>query len=202
MPLNYAWLRTNNDPTSLARIRDALNNSDLRLGPLNDRRAILDDLTHDPLYLTLVGVLAIGTTTALLLALLGNLLASWLSARGRLTNFAVMRALGTSPRQVAGVLTWEQGIIYALAIGLGIVSGLLFSLFVVPSLVFTSAPGVIASTGSAYISQSIPPIQLVFSPLLILGLAALVTICVIALWLMVRVVSRPSIGQTLRINED
>ncbi len=200
--LNYAWLRTSSDPTSLARIRDALTNSDLRLGPLNDRRAMLDDLTHDPLYLTILGVLATGTTTALLLALLGNLLASWLSARGRLTNFAVMRALGTSPRQVAGVLTWEQGIIYTLAIGLGIVSGLLFSLFVVPSLVFTSAPGVIVSTGSVAISQSIPPIQLVFSPLLILGLAALVAICVIALWLMVRVVSRPSIGQTLRINED
>src|SRR5882757_4670459 len=94
----------------------------------------------------LTGILALGATTALLLAMVGNLIASWLSARHRLTNFAILRALGASPGQVVSTLSWEQGIIYATALGLGILFGLIFSVLVIPGLVFTSvAPSGVTS---------------------------------------------------------
>ncbi|MEO6889277.1 MAG: FtsX-like permease family protein [Ktedonobacteraceae bacterium] len=206
IPLNYAWLRTRSDGASLESVRGALSRGNLQITSLYDRREVLDALGHEPLYLDLLGVLAIGATTALFLALMGNLIASWLSARGRLTNFAVMRALGTTPRQVASVLTWEQSIIYTAAILLGVVFGALLSALVVPVLVFTGVPASgsasATSNGAFYVSQSVPPIQIIVSPWVGLALVAVVIICVVALGWMVRIVSRPSIGQTLRLNED
>jgi hypothetical protein len=206
VPLDTVWLRTTDDPTQLTAIRAALTNGDVQLQNLQDRRANEAGLARDPLVVNLLGVLGIGAAVALLLALLGNLLTSWFSARSRLTSFAILRALGTGPGQVAGVLSWEQGIIYAVALLLGIGFGTLLSLLVVPALVFTgTSSGGSAddpSTGAFYASQGVPPIQVVFSPWLWLALALLAGICGVALWMMVRVVSRPSLGQTLRLNED
>jgi ABC-type antimicrobial peptide transport system permease subunit len=153
-----------------------------------------------------VGILAIGSATAMLLALVGNLIASWLSARSRLANFVVLRALGATPGQVAGVLTWEQSIIYTTGIGLGAVFGILLSLLVLPYIVYTSVAssgaGSDLSSGQFYIVQDVPPIQVVIPISLAIILAVLIAICVVAVAMMVRVVSQPSINQTLRLNED
>lgn len=80
---------------------------------LRAQRLVGEARRHDPLYLDLSAMLILGAIMALLLALVGSLLASWLSVRARLTNFAVLRALGTAPRQLAAILTCEQGIVYA-----------------------------------------------------------------------------------------
>jgi hypothetical protein len=174
---------------------------------VNDRRAITDALLHDPLYLVLIGVLIIGALTALLLALAGNLTVSWLSARSRLANFAIMRALGSTPPQIAGVLTWEQSMVYATAIGLGIAFGVLLSFLVLPAFVFTtvatSGSASQFSTGEFYAVQNVPPIQMIIPVLLVaIALGVLIAICLIAVGMMVRIVSRPSVGMTLRLNED
>ncbi|HCI80085.1 MAG TPA: hypothetical protein DHW02_10395, partial [Ktedonobacter sp.] len=102
LPINYLWVKTSNDPALVQHVRDALTSQQPIVNPLADRRALIAQLSKDPLYLDLVGELALGASTAMLLALLGNLLASWLNARNRQTSFAVLRALGTSSQQVAG----------------------------------------------------------------------------------------------------
>ena len=176
------------------------------LDPLYDRRAIVTSLQNDPLSVDLLGVLGIGATTAMLLALAGSLIASWLSARNRLTNFAVLRALGAAPSQLAGMMMWEQSIIYITSLLLGLFFGTLLSLLALPVMIFTS----VATTGASsdlsssafFIVQNIPPIQIVLPSTLWVILGVLVGICIVALGLMVRVVSRPSISQTLRLNED
>ncbi len=205
LPINYAWLRTGDAAASLASVRKALSTGCcLVLNQLNDRRSLISSLQNDPLYLDLLGVLGIGATTAMLLALAGNLLASWLSARRRLTNFAVLRALGAAPRQVASILTWELGIIYTTALVLGLLFGALFSFLALPVMVFTSVPSSSSdvSSGTFYVVQNVPPINIVIPSSLFIILGALIVICVIALGMMVRVVSKPSISQTLRLNED
>ena len=168
--------------------------------------ALISRLQSDPLNLALVGILILGATTALLLALFGNLLASWLNARSRLTNFAVLRALGTAPPQIASVLTWEQGIVYTIAIVLGTVFGAILSSAASTALVFTSVPatGVTSTTtkGDFLLEQSIPSVHLVMPISLIIGIAVLVAICIVTLGIIVRIVSQPSISQTLRLNED
>jgi ABC-type antimicrobial peptide transport system permease subunit len=150
--------------------------------------------------------LTLGAATALLLALAGNLIATWLSAKSRLVNFAVLRALGASSPQIASILLWEQSIVYTTSILLGILFGAVFSVLVVPRLIFTSVASSSASSdltsNQFYVAQSVPPIQIVVPPLLVVALALIVIICVVAVCIMVRVVSRPSISQTLRLNED
>ena len=206
VPLNYAWLRTGDNPAQLAALRHQLSQGDLALSPLYDRRQMVEQLSEEPLYLTLFGILLLGTITALLLALIGNLVASWLNASSRLANFAALRALGATPGQIAGTLAWEQVIIYTMAILLGFLFGWLLAEFALPALVFTSIlPSQI--TGSVdsstfYAAQSTPPIQVVIPQALWIALAALIALCIVALGMMVRVVSRPSIAQVLRLNED
>lgn len=221
VPVNYAWLRTKSDAASLASVRNALINVDLGLYPLYDRRALMSGLLSEPLYLTLNGVLALGAATTLLLALIGCLIASWLSTRRRLTNFAVLRALGASPPHLGSILGWEQGIIYITALVMGIIFGALLAVLALPALIYTSvAPNngtnnsspVATFTGPAsssvtsnqvfYMAQSAPSIQIVIPPSLWIIFGALVVICIVTLGMMLRVASKPSMSQTLRLNED
>jgi hypothetical protein len=204
LPINHAWLRTSDSPQLLASLRASLSSGPLHLEDSLDRRAILADLQNDPLTLDLLGALSIGAIVTVVLALVGNLTASWLNARTRLTSFAVLRALGSEPRQIASVLTWEQAITYAAALALGLLFGLVLAFSIVPALAFTGAPnhGQAQSSGEFYASQHVLPVQLVFPPALVLVFGLLVALCVGALWLMARVVSRPALSQTLRLNED
>ncbi len=201
---NYVWLRTSDDPAALTKIRAVLTSGPLALNPLNDRRASLRALETDPLYLALLDVLILGTATTILLALVGNLLASWLSARTRLMNFAVLRALGTTPGQLASILTWEQVIVYATALVLGAAFGAVLAGTMVPALVFTGASNDTSDLSSSefYTLQHLLPTQIVVPGLLVVVFAALVVICALAIGLMAQVVSRPSLGQTLRLNAD
>ncbi len=203
---NNVWLKTRSDPSSLTRVRNTLTKGPLALSDLNDRRAMIDNMSNDPLYLDLTGLLIIGTIMAILLALVGNLVASWLSVRNRLTSFAVLRALGTDPKQLAGILIWEQGIVYTTALIIGIIFGMLLSALALPSLVFTNVAvsgfnGSITS-GQYYILQAVPPIEIIIPPSLWIVFIAIITICITALGTMVRVVARPSVSQALRLNED
>jgi putative ABC transport system permease protein len=200
------WVKSGSDAKSLASVRRALFNGPLALSDVNDRRAIITNLSNDPLYLDLTSLLVIGTVIAILLAVAGNLIASWLSVRSRLTSFAVLRALGTAPGQLAGILTWEQSIIYVIALVLGVVFGVLLSALALPSLIFTNVAvsgfnGTI-SNGQYYILQSVPPIEVIIPPALWIIVAIIIAVCAVALLMMVRVAARPSISQTLRLNED
>jgi ABC-type lipoprotein release transport system permease subunit len=198
------WLKTRDDAATLTRVRNALSAGPLSLSNINDRRALVAEMGSDPLYLALIGVLIVGTTTALLLGLLGNLVVSWLSARSRFVVFGIMRALGTAPGQLARILTYEQIVIYATSLGLGMAFGILLAYLVLPAFVFTSAAGNVTSgVGEFYVIQNVPPVQTII-PVLAIGLAVgiLVAVCVVIIGIMVRVVSRPALSSVLRLNGD
>jgi ABC-type antimicrobial peptide transport system permease subunit len=117
-----------------------------------------------------------------------------------------MRALGTTPGQITRVLLWEQGVIYATALCLGIIFGAILSANAVPTLAFASvsAGGVLSSLSSDefYVFEHIIPAHVVIPLSLGLAFVALVAICVVALWIMASVSLRPSMSQTLRVNEN
>jgi ABC-type antimicrobial peptide transport system permease subunit len=200
---NYIWLRTSDDSTALARVRAALSAGPLQVNNLSDRRAMIAQMQRDPLYVSLSGVLLLGAITTILLALVGSLLASWLNARSRLTSFALLRALGSTPRQLASTLAWEQGIVYTVAIALGSIFGAALVMMVAPGLIFTSPPtSNNVNSDEFYVIQHVLPTQIIVPATLGIAFAVLVIICVIALAMMARIVSTPSISQTLRLNED
>jgi len=171
---------------------------------------MLTSLEHQPLYLTLVGVLALGAGTALLLALLGMLITALFNAQSRLTGFAVLRALGATPRQLASVLTWENGIVYTMIAFVSIICGTLLSTLVLPTLTFTTIlPSQVAGriTGiipgsELYAAQNIPPLQVIIAPSLIIVLGILLVICLTATGTTTRIISTPSAAQALRLNQD
>ncbi|GCE18471.1 hypothetical protein KDK_22710 [Dictyobacter kobayashii] len=203
LAINQIWLRTTDDATQLTQIRrELINGNQRQLASFNDRRQLVENLRREPLYIQLLGILALGPAVALLLVLLGCLIASWLQARDRLTNFAIMRALGATPGNIASTLAWEQTIVYAIAILLGAIFGAVLSWMAVPSLIFSSSTSPQTTLDQFYQAQSIPPVQIIVPALLGVGFAILIVICVLALSMMLRVISKPSLAATLRINED
>lgn len=206
VPLNYVWLRTSDDPAHLSLLRRQLTAGALSLSPLYDRREMVTRLSNEPLPLALFGILLLGAVTALLLALVGNLVASWLNARTRQAHFAALRALGATPRQIASTVGWELIVVYTTALLLGILFGWLLATLALPSLVFTSIlPSQVSGgvdTQTFYAAQNAPPIALVMPAQLWLVLAAVIALCIGALAMIVRIVSRPSMGRLLRLNED
>ncbi len=198
--VNQIWLHTKDDATSLASVRTALDNPKYNFSHLADRRLLLATLQADPLYLVLRGVLILGTATAFLVALVGDALASWLSARTRQISFITLRALGTSARQTAGVLTWEQAIVYITGALLGVGFGALLIVSVIPALTFTDLNSNL-SNAQLFALQSALSTQIAVPPTLPLVLLALACIYAIALAIMIRIVSRPEIGQKLRLGE-
>ena len=206
IPPNYIWLRTSDNPAQLRELRPQLSLGTYQLTPLYDRRQMLADLSNDPLYLALFGVLLLGGATVILLALVGNLTVSWLNVRSRLTTFAALRALGATPLQLAGMLAWEQIIIYTTAQILGFLSGWLLAVLALPALIVTSVAST-QSTGAIdnavfYAEQSTPLVHIVIPQALWLALGALSLLSALALGMMLRIVSRPSMAQVLRLNED
>jgi hypothetical protein len=89
---------------------------------------------------------------------------------------------------------------------LGVLFGAMFSALVVPQLIFTSVgssgTGGDLTSNQFDLAQSVPLIQIVIPPSLVMALAVLVIICVVALGMMIRVVTQPSMSQTLRLNQD
>ena len=155
LPLNYTWLRTQDSPLVVTHVRNALTTSSLYLIDLQDRRALLEREQSSPLFTTLVDISSVGAGAALLLALLGNLLASWVSVHARITTFAILRAIGTSLPQVFSnssivlstnqfyalqtilppqvIVIYEQSVIYAVGLLLGVVFGGWLAITVVPT---------------------------------------------------------------------
>ncbi|HJT56839.1 MAG TPA: FtsX-like permease family protein, partial [Ktedonobacteraceae bacterium] len=203
-PANYVWLHTSDDPAAVAHVRDTLQSSNLYLDNLQDRRALVSTLQADPLYLNLIIVLMLGVGAALLLGLIGDLQASWLSVRSRLNQFVALRALGATFRQITGIMAYEQGLIYLVALCLGIVFGMLLAVTVVPTLLLSTPPDISGGTNSVIIDivQQLLPAQTVFPWSLGIVFAALLILCITAVLIMAWVALRPSMSSTLRLDED
>jgi len=199
---NTVWLHTGDDAGSLGSVREALNSSILKISNLLDRRQMLTDAQGDPLQLDLTGALGLGAATALALALVGAWTASWLNARSRLISFAVLRALGTTPRQILSLLLWEQGIVYVSALALGLGLGLLLAQAALPALIFISAIARVNSNGGGP-PIDVPPVQAILPvEQLALVLGGIAAVCALAVAITTFVLSRASLGEALRLNQD
>jgi hypothetical protein len=199
--LNQVWLRTKSDASSLEGIRATLNAPASHLTHIVDRYLLLTTLQSDPLYLILVSVLEVGTITALLLALVGDTLGSWVNARTRVVSFASLRAIGATARQITLVFLCEQAIAYMTGLILGVGFGTLLVLSVIPQLTFTNSN--VNLTGQQFFAlQSALAAQIVVPPTVPEALLVLACIYGMTLLVMVRIVTRPLLNQTLRLSED
>jgi putative ABC transport system permease protein len=206
LPVNYVWLRSQDDAAVVSSLRNTLTSSSLRLNNLYDRRALIETLNREPLYLDLQTLLTIGATMTLLLVLIGYILASWQSARLRVSSFTTLRSFGATAIQVTGLFLLEQGVVFLTALVVGLLFGAILAATVVPALVFSDIPitGVLGSLTDSqfFLIQQTFPKQIVIPASLAIALLVLAGICAIAVVTMARTALRPTIIETLRLNED
>jgi hypothetical protein len=97
-----------------------------------DREGTARRLSRDPVALGITGALSLGFVAAAVFAVVGFAVAAAVSASERRTEFAVLRSLGLSPRQLSGWLALEGALTAVLAVMAGIALGALVAWLVLP----------------------------------------------------------------------
>lgn len=154
--------------------------------------ALTRTLQRDPIALGLVGALLLGSLSAAAFAGLGLLVTAVVSARERVGEIALMRALGVSGRQILSLLSVEHVLLLGLGLLAGAGLGVLIAVLVLPH-----AP--LNRSGAAVV----PSPQIVV-PWELLGLVAAGALVVVALSVLAanrEIVGRPVVD-VLRERED
>lgn len=149
-------------------------------------------LSTDPVALGIIGALSLGFVATGLFALVGLTVSAAVSARQRRTEFALLRALGLSGRQLSNSLWLENGSLVLVSLLGGTALGLLIGWVVLPFVTVTQRA-----------TTPIPPVQ-VHVPwgdiaLLDLGSALALGVAVLVIGAVLR---RLGVGSILRMGED
>lgn len=184
------WLATNpqTDAATAAALRADPYSSTSVLDRVERTRA----LQTDPLALGVIGALTLGFVAAALFAAIGFAVSAAVSARERLTEFAVLRALGLSQGQLAGWLAVEHALLVVVSLAAGTGLGLLLGWLVLPFATMKREPGPILPAPTLTIPWD--------------GIAILETLVVVVLGVTVLVLvvllRRVGLGSALRLGED
>ena len=157
-----------------------------------DRSALRESLRDAPLGAGLQGALVLGFAAALAFSVIGFAVNAMVSARERLTEFAIMRALGVSSRQVFGLVAVEQAFLVGLALAGGALVGVLVAHLVVPHIVLTVRA-----------TAPYPPVVLL-TPWgsIVAMLAGILAVLLLVLGLLVHNLRRRGLGGAVRLEED
>ncbi|HEU5159990.1 MAG TPA: ABC transporter permease [Streptosporangiaceae bacterium] len=157
-----------------------------------DRMALRRELRDAPLGAALQGAFVLGFLAALGLAVVGFAVNAAVSARERRAEFAILRALGVSTRQVFGMLGVEQLFLVLIGLAGGLTLGLAIGRVVIPHSVLTVGA-----------TAPFPPVRLIVPWPPILALLAIVpALLAVVLALLVRSLRRQGLGAAIRIGED
>ena len=184
------WLSVR--PGAEASVLAALRARDAGIGRAIGRDELAHDLATDPVPLGLIGVLGLGSIAAMLFAGIGFLVSSTISTSERIGEFALLRALGLSTRQLSLWLSIES--VFLLVVGLvaGSLLGLLLAWLVLPFATLTQ-------TGVAPVPA--PEVIIPWQALLPPYVAAAV-LFVLSLWLVRRQLPDIRISGVLRARES
>jgi len=184
-----AWLLdVDGDPAAVAR---RLTAAPLASDEVLDRAALTARLRQDPVALGVIAALSLGFATAAALAALGFVVTAIAAARERLTEFALLRAVGLSARQLGVWLTLEQCALLAITLTGGVVVGAAMSWLILPYTV-TDTPRVEGTAASA---------QIVWVDVMWL-VAFLLTAVLLSGLLLARQLRHLHLGSTLRAGEQ
>jgi ABC-type lipoprotein release transport system permease subunit len=184
------WLATNaaTDAATAAALRATPYSSTSVLDRVERTRA----LQTDPLALGVIGALTLGFVAAALFAAIGFAVSAAVSARERLTEFAVLRALGLSPGQLAGWLAVEHALLVVVSLAAGTGLGLLLGWLVLPFATMKREPGPVLPA---------PTLTIPWDGIAILETLVVVVLGVTVLILVV-LLRRVGLGSALRLGED
>ncbi len=128
------WLRTT-DPGATASV---LSGDPYSVERVTGRDALRRTLSDDPVALGVIGALVIGAVAALIVAVIGYVVSAVVSTRERLGEFALLQAIGLSPRQLATWLSFEFAFLLGVGTVIGSGLGLLLAWLVLPFVTLTA----------------------------------------------------------------
>jgi hypothetical protein len=183
------WLASTGDDRAVV--------SDLRAAPLSSfevesRQELTDGLLSDPVALGTIGALTVGFVAAAVFAAVGFAVSATVSARERLIEFALLRAVGLSPRQLGWWLALEQGVLVIVSLALGTVIGIILTAFVLPLVTLTQSG-----------RPALPDVIVTYPWPAIAGLElAVVAVLALIVVVMTVLLRRVGLGSLLRLGEE
>ncbi|WJH35031.1 ABC transporter permease [Paenibacillus sp. CC-CFT747] len=185
------WLKLKPGTTS-AELYRQLEEKELHPVELTDTKQLLIRQKNDPFQLAINGVLTLGFLISILISFFGFLLYWLLSLSARTLQIGILRAMGLSFPQLAGMLAAEQLLTSGAAVLIGLFTGTLASRLFVPifKISFNTA-------------QQMLPFQVVFDPRDQLQLYLITgAMILIGLVLLGYMLSRIKIHQAVKLGED
>ena len=186
---NEAWMA---DRGAVLLTRESLAARGLNAEKVVDRAALLEAQAADPLIAaSWQGILFICFAAVLLLSALGFVTHSGLSAQARSLEFAILRTMGMSGKQIIGVVSFEQCFVIAAGVAAGTLLGFPLSRLMIDSMGIneqgaTALPPLLSRVGwSAIIT--------VYT---LLGIVVATTVAVLVL-----LYSRLAVSRALRMGE-
>lgn len=132
--IGEVWLATGPDPGAVG---DRLGASPYDAVSVAVRDELADRLRSDPPAVGTIGVLTVGFVAAATFAVIGFLVAATVSARDRANEFALLRALGLSSRQLVVWTVLEQAALIVLSLVIGTAIGLGLGAVLLPAVSLT-----------------------------------------------------------------
>ncbi|HEX2034605.1 MAG TPA: FtsX-like permease family protein [Chloroflexota bacterium] len=127
------WARTDG-VTPPQQIVNELRELDFIVSRFVDARETALRLRDDPGRTGIFGILTVGFLVAALLTILGFMLYSFLSAKRRMQQLGILRAMGLSIRQLISLFLFEQGFLIFLGVVVGTILGVLTGSLFIPFL--------------------------------------------------------------------
>jgi hypothetical protein len=184
------WLSATDGAT--AGLADALRASPFDSADVVTATDRARSLSTDPIALGIIGALTLGFISTGLFAIVGLTVSAAVSARQRRTEFALLRALGFSARQLSASLWLENGSLVLVSLLAGTGLGLLIGWLVLPFVTVTQRA-----------ATPVPPVlvEIPWDRILLLdGVSALALgIAVVVIGAVLR---RLGVGSVLRMGED
>jgi len=184
------WLAVDGDRVGAvtAALREAPIRSAAVLGQVERAR----DLSTDPVALGVIGAFAIGFMAAAVFAILGFVVNAAVSARERVTEFALLRAIGLSGGQLSAWLSLESAGLAVISLVAGTALGLLLAWVVLPFVTVTQQA-----------VAPIPSVEIVV-PWTMIGLLVTASVIVLAVTIagITLLLRRLGLAAVLRMGED
>ena len=189
---NEVWLTVTDDEEQKEAVLDTLGTGEFRAHKLYDQTKIIVESKADPLTAAgWGGILLIAFLGVTFVSGLGFAVYAYLSARGRQLEFAILRTLGFSLRQIIGLVCLEQLFVIGTGMGIGTFIGLRLGSFMMLFLQLAGQGG-----------RVLPPIVLT-TDWFTIGIAyiALTIAFIVTIALVILFFSRVALHRTLRIGD-
>jgi len=189
-PVDEWWLSV--APGSALGVSTALQTAPFSSTDVVSADARTHSLSTDPVALGIIGALLLGFVATGIFALVALVVSAAVSARQRRTEFALLRALGLSGRQLSSWLWLENSSVVVVSLIAGTIIGVVISLIALPFITVTQqattpVPGVV--------------VQVPWDRILALDIVVLAAL-VIAVGILAVALRRIGVGSILRLGED